>query len=384
MNVPQEILEIILKPHRDDRGTLKACALVSRVWLAASRVYLFESVDLGICMSEDWLSLLLTLPFGIGEFVRKAVFRNFHWSKTPSMGQMRVLSHFAASLTKLHFHNLVLSDFSNIVLVISTFHNLCSLSINNVLWQSNTLDFGQPIPPHKTFPPFLSSTRLYYCDVGMILAWFLAHPSLPPLKTFYLGPIKASWMGVLQPFYDRALGTIEELGFIVPEVDADPRSYYSYSGSPLDTEIEWEHPYCPHLKRISDLFRGRHGFPIQPSKLPFRNLEIVRIHHFLLGQRKGMGIWLARMMMSLKGQFKGKVILDVDVDTVREIDGLEVDWDFLDDIFVTDTFKDTEAIVFLVLTNVNILGLANFISVRMPKASARGLLVFLKADERPF
>jgi len=384
MNVPPEILQIILSHHRDDRRTLKACTLVNRVWRHASRIYLFRSVDLSVCLRRDWLSLLLTLPFGIGDSVREAVFRNLSWPTTSSAGHIRVLSHFATSLTTLHFYNLVLPDFSNIAFVLSTFHHLCSLSVNNVRWESNTLDFSQPIPPNKTFPPFLSSARLYYCDAGTIVAWFLAHPSLPSLKTFYLGPVKGAWTEVLHPFYHRALSTIEELGFIVPQLETDAKIYYSYSGSALDAMVEWERPYCAQLKIIADRFLARHGFPIQPSKVPFENLAIVRIHQFLFGKRKGMGIWVARMMVSLKGQFRGQVVLDVDVATVWEIDGLDVDWDLLDDIFSTDTFEDMVAIVFLALTNVNLLGLANFISVRMPKAFARGLLVFRKAEERPF
>ena len=65
-------------------------------------------------------------------------------------------------------------------------------------------------------------------------------------------------------------------------------------------------------------------------------------------------------------------MIDVDVPTAGMVDGIGVDWVFLEDILVV--YKEVEAVVFLATTDINLVGLDNLLSLRLPKAYGRGVL----------
>jgi len=79
--------------------------------------------------------------------------------------------------------------------------------------------------------------------------------------------------------------------------------------------------------------------------------------------------------------FRGRVMFDVVATSVKEIAEGEVDWRFLEDILETDIFSEMEAVVILMLSNISLKGLESFVSFQMPRARARGILRFERANE---
>lgn len=92
-------------------------------------------------------------------------------------------------------------------------------------------------------------------------------------------------------------------------------------------------------------------------------------------------MWAARVLVNVKQGFCGRVVLDVEVPSVREINGLEIGWEFLEDMFSAEIFNEMEALVFLVLTNISIPKLESLIALKMPRLYARGILRFEEANE---
>jgi len=96
--------------------------------------------------------------------------------------------------------------------------------------------------------------------------------------------------------------------------------------------------------------------------------------------------WVARVLVNVTEEFRGRVVLDVEVLSVREINSLEIDWEFLENIFLTDTFREMEALVFLALTRISLATLESLIALKLPKLYAKGFLKFegaSKATIRP-
>ena len=92
-------------------------------------------------------------------------------------------------------------------------------------------------------------------------------------------------------------------------------------------------------------------------------------------------IWAPKTLVNVKKGFRGRVVLDVEAKSASEIDVARVDWQFLEDILEDEIFSEVEAVVFLALTDIDIVKLESYISVKMPRSYTRGILRFEEANE---
>ena len=382
-NVPQEVLLEILSAFRDRRSVLKTCSLVNKDWLHASRVILFYSINLTPLLAKnDWLSVFVSMPLGIGDHVRDIIVKNARWAAESSRTRVLLLSHFAASVTSLKLSNLTISDFADFTHVVSILKGLQALSIQRVGFEYSTLDLSEPIPPNRTFPSSLKSVYLYHVDFGLLFGWFLAHDVVPKLSKTYFGPLECSWKAKAHQFLSQSLEGISELGFLFAEASSSP--YANYCGVVKDDSYPPPAP-DPALQLLMDRYQTRYGIGLHKSGRGIGgNVRVVRIHKFFHGKSQGSAtrsVWAARALVNVEEDFRGRVVLDVEVPSVREINGLEIDWEFLEEMFMAEIFANIEAIVFLVLTNVSISTLESFIALKMPRSYAKGILRFEQADE---
>ena len=385
--LPQEILQEILIAFRSQRSVLKACSLVNKAWLHASRVILFRSVDLTpLLAKEDWLSVFVNMSLNVGDCIREITVKNALWVAESSPTRVLLLSHFATSVTSLSLSNLTISDFAHFAGVVSVLKGLQALTIQHVKFDYNRLDFSEPIAPNRCFPPSLKSLYLHYVDLGLLLDWIHAHSIVPKVSKAYLGPIESCWKAKLFPYLFYALPDgISDIAFLFPD---NPTALYSqYCGSSGPTDFP-PPPPTAYLQRMMARHQARYGVPLYLNNLPFTgDLRNIRIHKFFSsGYRESNActVWSARLMINIKKGFRGRLVLDVEAKSVREVDVPEIDWEFLEDVFSADIFSEVEAVVFLVLSDIIMSKLEGLIALKMPKSYARGILRFEEANETTF
>jgi len=391
--VPQELLLKIFKHLEGDRTALKTCARVSKAWNQASRVYLFYSVDLSAVLARnDWLSFFLNIPFGVGDYVRHIMMKNTRWTSGYTSTSARVLAHFGSSLNSLTLSNVSIVDFAHLASTIAKFKHLRSLFLSRVTWETNTVDYSQPIPPYQAFPDSVVSLRLYHIHLGQFMGWLLAQSHVPRISALYAGPIEYEWNTGILAYLFRITPSLLELGFrVLPDLGRPLYAYSPCSGVSTRPElVEINTPLHPELQRIAERFQARHGISIHTPRLQHigENLRLLRAHRFIYydaevenGLASFPVIWFARLLLTPPEDFAGTVILDVDVPSIGLLHGLKVDWEFLEAIFSSETHAGVKAVVFAAVTNISLQNLESFVSTRLPKAYDRGLLRFERGED---
>ena len=384
-NLPQEILQEILNAFRNRRAVLKACSLVNKTWLHASRVILFRSINLTPLLAQkDWLSVFVNMPLNIGDHVREIIVKNARWVAESSRTRVLLLSHFATSVTSLKLSNLTISDFADFTNIVSILKRLRVLSMQHVGFEYNTLDLSEPIPPNRSFPSALTSVYLYHIDLGLLFGWLMAHTVVPKLSQAYFGPLECAWKVKAHQYLTSTASNLSETGFLFGEAINTPYANYCSDTNQKGNPVPVPTP-SPDLQRLMDEYQARYGIPLHRSGDGFgENIRTLRIHRFFHGKSQGSSsraVWAARVLVNLNEDFRGRVVLDVEVPSVREINGLEIDWEFLENLFLVDTFSNIEAVVFLVLTNISVSKLESLIALKMPRSYARGILRFEEANE---
>jgi len=386
-NLAQELLHAILELVKDDRSTLKACGHVNKAWNHASRALLFHSLDLSTTLTRnDWISFFLNVPFGIGGLVRQIVVKNTRQGSEFNPTGTRVLAHFATSVTSLILSDVHVTDFANLASTISKFKQLKSLILKRVSWDCNGIDSSQPLPPHQIFPPIVTSLRLMDINLDHFLAWLLAHSQVPAPSSLSLGPITYRWRLNIAFYLRQVFASMTHLGLFFPEAALDPY-YPSYCLFGTSCDASQGHiPLHASLKQVADRFQARHGFSITPLRLDLNGigLRTFRIHKYISQCRSESGhiarmLWFTRMLLTIR-DFSGIVEFEVDVPTVSMLDGLKVDWDILEDILLSEAFKDIEAVMFFATTAISLPGLENILSLRLPKIYSSGLLKVERAE----
>ena len=382
INVPQEVLIEIFSTFHNRCAALKACSLVNKAWMHASRVVLFRSVNLTPLLAQkDWLSVFMRVPLDIGDHAREIVVKNARWAAESSRIRVLLLSNFATSATTLKLSNLTISDFADFTHIVSILKRLDMLSIQHVGFEYNTLNLSDSIPPNRSIPPTLSSLYLYHVDLGLLFGWFLGHDAVPKLSRAYFGPLESSWKTKAQQFLNHNVFNLSEVSFLFADTAVTP--YTSYCAASIKQNRLL--PAAADLQHLMDKYQTRYGIQLILAGLPLgENFRILRVHRFFYGKSRLMAIrsvWAARLLVNVQQGFRGRVILDVDISSVREINELEIDWEFLEDMFSVGVFCEMEAVVFLVLTNISIASLESLIALKMPRSYARGILRFEEAHE---
>jgi len=283
-------------------------------------------------------------------------------------------------------------DFAHLASTIAKFKQLRSLFLTRVNWDTNTIDYSEPILQSQTFPDSVVSLHLYHINLGQFMTWLLAQPEVPRISAFYAGPVEHQWnLGILF-FVMRVTPTLLEEGFLVlPDLGMP---LYAYSPCPGTTTVEdvvkFLSPLNQELQEIGERFQARHGFSIQAQRLRHvgQNLHIIRAHRFLYHDAQmeaGLATfpitWFARLLLTFLEDFVGTLFLEVDVPSVGVLQGLKVDWEFLEDVFSAESHRGIEAVVFVAVTEISFPRLEDLISTKLSKSYGRGLLRFERGED---
>lgn len=378
-NLPLEVLMEILNAFRDRPLTLKVCSLVNKMWLHACRVILFRSINLTPLLArKDWLSVFVNMPLNIGDHVRDIIVKNANLVAESSRTRVLLLSHFTASVTSLRLSNLMIPDFADFTNIVSILKGLQVLFMQHVEFEHNTLDLSDTIPPNRSCPPALQSIYLYHIDLGLVFGWFLAHTVVPKLSKTYFGPLHSPWKAKGHQYLYETATHLSEIGFLFGDSAESPYSNYYGVFNQKTT------PTHPDLQRFMDGYYARYGIRVQKSGAGFGdNVRVIRIHKFFHRNNGSVirSLWATRVLVNAKEGFCGRVVLDVEAPSVREINSFEVDWEFLEETLLAEIFTNIEAVVFLVLTNISVSKLESLIALKMPKSYSRGILRFEEANE---
>lgn len=386
--MPSEMIFEILVHLRNDLFALKACALVNSTWSEISRAYLFHSLDLNLALSKnnyDCITLLINMPAGLGEYVKRLCIKNVDWSAARSSGMtwnIRALRHLTPKSTVLDISDSSFPDFLDLVKIVCSVRHLRSLKLRNVSWAVNTFKPADVEEMNLFAPPYLSSLHMYHTDTTPIMTWFFGHPPelVPKATTLYFGPLYAQWNSPLMRYLCEYSSTLSEFGILFASQDQEyPYFHLSPSGS---------------IHRCSSPARGKtkNGVDGCPCMKTSSSLRVLRFHDFLApaanpslcvgASPKRIGI--PRVTASLMEKFDGTVIFDVRVKAMSEVDCSAVNWAALEAVFAHEIYEDMKGIIFKVWTDINLVTLENFISRKMPRVYARNILKFEREVDFPY
>ena len=242
-NLPQEIIDAIIKEHRGDASTLAACSLVSKEWLVVARCHLFATIDVSATNFRAVQTLLLSFASAV-KTIRFHVAENDAWISqfcsdvTPGstvsalalylygveLGRdtRAALTETFSDLTECTIHTLIASRRTLVkdIQTCCTFEGLISLNLSGSYYGS------YPVESTSKLPSNIRALKLDLPSNAMkrIMAWLLAHEVMPTLTTFHASNVdETSLPGVLL-FTQLSASTLEDLHL---GVQCHPRSVYS-------------------------------------------------------------------------------------------------------------------------------------------------------------
>jgi len=106
-------------------------------------------------------------------------------------------------------------------------------------------------------------------------------------------------------------------------------------------------------------------------------LRVVQLYKFLSFNemdRSAARMWVPKLLVSVESTKLEKVVLDVEVESLREAVQSQMNWDFLDEILNTDVYKRAHTVQFNVLTDISPVAFDDWISVVLPITYSRGVV----------
>ncbi|KAJ7176675.1 hypothetical protein C8R46DRAFT_1213260 [Mycena filopes] len=248
--LPQELVEEIVDHLAGDSTSLKACSLVSRVWLNRSRSYLFETCSIvprNILPLRDFLRSPVACTFA--PYVRNVKAARYHWSKNdhhfneiaPDLRRcltgVRALDMtfgvVPAAHTDAFFRSGFLASFPHatqltltcnfegnsdleppppaVDMICRLFPALQALHVREISDVVPTSGPGLVTPAIPTPPRGLRTLRLGARATALILGWLTAANHLPHIHTLTLPVLKARDVPIVRAALQQLGGAVRHL-----------------------------------------------------------------------------------------------------------------------------------------------------------------------------
>ncbi|KAK0215680.1 hypothetical protein IW262DRAFT_1465368 [Armillaria fumosa] len=254
IEVPAELVDVILDYLRDDSETLRTCSLVSKYWLESSRRHSFRVVVtaanqcqfIQLCanantfISHTLRNIKLVLEsqpeafsrglqsFPVLQDTTSLRIRFAKWEPNLS-----TLSNKFPSITHLGLNKIIFDSFSQVLDFITAFPHLQSLSIHDTSWTD----------PHEDIRALpISLTRLTLCDCCQrdIFDWLYSPESIPLIPHINLGysvrPADTQSIGRYLSHLGEALQSLS-LGFSSFDAGGDAEDFYLSADLGLNTAL---------------------------------------------------------------------------------------------------------------------------------------------------
>ncbi|KAK0482372.1 hypothetical protein IW261DRAFT_1333683 [Armillaria novae-zelandiae] len=255
IEIPAELVDVILGYLRDDSETLKTCNLVSKYWLQSSRRHSFRVVvtaanqcqfiqlcaDTNTFIPHTLRNIKLVLepqPEAFSRGLESFPVLQDTTSLRISFGKwenkLSTLSNKFPSITHLGLNKIIFDSLSQVLNFITSFPHLQSLSIRDTSWRD----------PHEDAIPVssLSLTRLTLCDCCQrdIFDWLCSFESIPLIPHIDLGysvrPADTQSIGR----YLSHLGEVSQslsFGFSSFDAGGDAEDFYLSADLGLNTAL---------------------------------------------------------------------------------------------------------------------------------------------------
>ena len=281
---PQELVDEVIDNLENPRD-LRACSLVSSMWLERSRRKLFAAVSLNTWNFDQWRRNITSGPSGISTYVRSLALRQARsiislepetlmgiMDHLTSFRQLKSLflqdvnfdglfdrqslaqcfGHFGVSVRSLHLHG-IRTDMSTMLFFISLFPNLDCLTISSPILSTVELEVPEGIPPLRgtlrlsgvgvarsallqamLLIPLhleeLSVTRSQITDSDVLNR--LIEACAPTLKKVELAHLTSGIFHVLFPYEDAPLSIAYQITKETPSPLVSPPAVLSGSSRP--------------------------------------------------------------------------------------------------------------------------------------------------------
>ena len=369
LEFPQELSDHIFETLRNDSSSLKDCSLVCRAWLYATRTHLFRHVILTPKNIVPFKLLITDSPSTVHAHIRRLELRRINCSNR------QVISNFASTLTHLHLRDMSFNSFIDILDIICSFSCLQSVAFDGITVETSSVEKSARIQT-KVLPSSVNSVRYRGKCLREFLSWLLHHTKVPKIARLCIGPIDRGNMYEVGKYLFSVGSALINVSL---SFDIDQSTHHSCAfPTPLTTEPE-DMKLFPSARRYRTIF----GFNVCSNigaLTGLRSLHFDNFIHFEDHAQNSALVWAPRILASSRAVNLQEVILGVSLRKAGELDGFNIRWDFLDEMFTSmdEPYENLVSLKFEITGTVNMDGIASLIRLRLPCCEKRGLLRFYR------
>lgn len=384
-SLPMELSGHIIQYLQDDMATMIRCGLVCRTWLTISRPHVFQKICLDSRNADEFASLIMhsmsTIPPSVQKlelvpspppdprWLRRLVpflgfladvsflqVENVDWSALHSNSRKNFVSTFN-TLTELYLGNMTFVELSEVVTLISSFPLLESLALSQVSWTSS-----QSAGARHRLPPSLKKLKLLSTQIHPILSWILSHDQPHRIKTLGLTSIRDADSKALRQY----------MAILGPRLEAITMGFQepiTYSYMPIDPEPEVESTSSPSSRTTTN--------PKCVVLSLLTGLRTVTLSNFINHAdlvTSSSSSWAPYIIESLNSLHMERVILEISLSDMGELDAHSTDWERLDYALDRPVYANLQGVHVQVQGSVDRKEISRFIQTKLPICHGQGLL----------
>ncbi|KDR68770.1 hypothetical protein GALMADRAFT_78235 [Galerina marginata CBS 339.88] len=338
--------------------------------MISSRIHIFRKLVVTLKNVSFVVSSADYFLFTISPFVKRLEFRNLNfysgWASATNL-----FPHFLPTLTHLHLCDITFNTFLDVTHTICAFPHLQSVEVVRVHWDSNAIHArkGDAVQ-YPVLPPFVHRIRWRDTPLHELLHWLLSHDKLPIVPHLDIGPVRERDVSSAGRYLFQVGPHLRHITFSF--------CFGTYHDCALLSD--------PERRGDSLALRYKEVFGISTCHhiALFTELRSLKIDDFvdcnsLSCNQRTPAFCAPRVLASVRSPKLTRLILGINLAKVGALDKHDVNWEFLDETFASRPYETLEVIEFEVKGRVNVEGLKELISSRLPYAAGRGLLKFHKA-----
>ena len=370
LEFPQDISDHIFETLQNDSSSLKNCSLVCRAWLYATRNHLFRHVVLTPRNIAPFKFLITDSPSTMHSHIRKLELRRIDCLNR------QVISNFTSTLTHLHLRDMAFNTFGDILDIICSFSCLQSVALDGITVEISSVGKSARIQ-NKVLPSSVNSVRYHGGCLRTFLSWLLHHTKVPKIARLYIGPIDQENIFEVGKYLISVGSALRHLSV---SLGIDHGTDHLHD---IQTLLTTEVTEPTKVSSIARRYRTIFGFNVCPNMRTLTSLHSLHFDNFIhfedLAQNNAL-IWGPRVLASIRAVNLQEVILGVSLRKAGELDGFNVRWDFLDEMFTSmdEPYENLVSLKFEITGTVNMDGIASLIRLRLPCCEKRGLLRFYR------
>ncbi|KAF8158470.1 hypothetical protein B0H34DRAFT_709019 [Crassisporium funariophilum] len=376
--LPQELSNQIIHYLQCDNMSLKNCSLVCSAWLYETRPHMFQTVTFTSQSLSPLLSLIHDPRSTITPVIRRIEIIGVEWQHAHNASRFRIIAAFQSTLTHLHLVGTVFHVFPDVVDFICSFSCLVILALDAVKWRTSRSGDITTSVQESIFPVSIKHLRLHDMPLRAFMFWLTEH--VVALTHLDVGPIEEHDAIQTAKYLCQRGPGLKHLTFSFAHIENGRIGAYHDPAEPgpMHKRSEGSH----HILSLSDYYQAVFGIETCPTVKFLTGLSSVRVNNFVYNgdrTRSGAMFWGPKALASITAAELKKVVLEVTLRSVGELDRLNIRWEFLDEIFASELyFPQLNSLLFEIHGKVNTEGFGGLISARLPRCMKRGIIQFYR------